>query len=61
MTTAQARKLFYTCRDVLTRWADTLRTETGDLFNPPVPKQPTWPAGRGRSRTTCLEGSPVDG
>ena len=60
MTTAEARKLFDTCRDVLTRWADTLRTETGARFPSKVTAFHPNMAVHGKYREPCVVcGAPV--
>lgn len=60
MTPEEARKLFDTCRDVLTRWADTLRKETGGKFPTKVTAFHPQMAVHGKYREPCVVcGAPV--
>lgn len=60
MSPAEARKLFDTCRDVLTRWADTLRKETAGKFPTKVTAFHPQMAVHGKYREPCVVcGSPV--
>jgi len=60
MTPEEAHKLFDTCRDVLTRWADTLRNETGGKFPTKVTAFHPKMAVHGRYREPCVVcGTPV--
>lgn len=60
MTPAEARKLFDTCRDVLTRWSDTLRKETGSKFPAKVTAFHPQMAVHGKYREPCVVcGAPV--
>ncbi|MCY3838900.1 MAG: formamidopyrimidine-DNA glycosylase [Gammaproteobacteria bacterium] len=60
MTAQEARKLFDTCRDVLTRWADTLRRETGGKFPTKVTAFHPQMAVHGKYREPCVVcGAPV--
>ncbi len=60
MTAADARKLFDTCRDVLSRWADTLRQETGGKFPTKVTAFHPQMAVHGKYREPCVVcGAPV--
>ena len=60
MTTEEARKLFETCRDVLARWADTLRKETGGKFPTKVTAFHPRMAVHGKYREPCTAcGAPV--
>ncbi|MDE0036991.1 MAG: formamidopyrimidine-DNA glycosylase [Gammaproteobacteria bacterium] len=60
MTAEEARKLFDTGRDVLTRWADTLRKETGGKFPAKVTAFHPQMAVHGKYREPCVVcGAPV--
>lgn len=60
MTPEEARKLFDTCRDVLTRWSDTLRKETGSKFPAKVTAFHPQMAVHGKYREPCVVcGAPV--
>ena len=60
MTAEEARKLFDTCRDVLMRWADTLRKETGAKFPTKVTAFHPQMAVHGKYREPCVVcGAPV--
>ena len=60
MTSEEARKLFDTCRDVLMRWASTLRHETGGKFPTKVTAFHPQMAVHGKYREPCrVCGSPV--
>lgn len=60
MTTEEARKLFDTCRDVLTRWANILRNETGGKFPTKVTAFHPQMAVHGKYREPCVVcGAPV--
>lgn len=60
MSPAEARQLFETCRDVLTRWAGTLRKETGGKFPTKVTAFHPQMAVHGKYREPCVVcGSPV--
>ena len=60
MTAEEARKLFDACREVLTRWADTLRNEAGGKFPPKVTAFHPQMAVHGKHREPCVAcGAPV--
>ncbi|MDE0659837.1 MAG: formamidopyrimidine-DNA glycosylase [Gammaproteobacteria bacterium] len=60
MTTQEARKLFDACRDVLARWTDTLRSETGGKFPAKVTAFHPQMAVHGKYREPCVVcGAPV--
>ena len=60
MTPEEARKLFDTCRDVLTRWANILRNETGAKFPVKVTAFHPRMAVHGKYREPCMVcGAPV--
>lgn len=60
MTREEGRKLFDTCRDVLTRWADILRNETGGKFPTKVTAFHPRMAVHGKYREPCVVcGAPV--
>lgn len=60
MTPEEARKLFDTCRDVLTRWADIHRNETGGKFPTKVTAFHPRMAVHGKYREPCVVcGAPV--
>ena len=60
MTAEEGRKLFDTCRDVLTRWSDTLRKETGGRFPTKVTAFHPQMAVHGKYREPCVVcGAPV--
>lgn len=60
MTSEEARKLFDTCRDVLTRWANILRNETGGKFPVKVTAFHPRMAVHGKYREPCMVcGAPV--
>ena len=60
MTPEEARRLFDTCRDVLSRWADTLRKETGGKFPTKVTAFHPKMAVHGKYREPCVVcGAPV--
>ena len=60
MTPEEARKLFDSCRDVLTRWADTLRSEAGGKFPAKVTAFHPQMAVHGKYREPCVVcGAPV--
>ena len=60
MSREEGRKLFDTCRDVLTRWADILRNETGGKFPTKVTAFHPRMAVHGKYREPCVVcGAPV--
>ena len=60
MTPDEGRKLFDTCRDVLARWVDTLRKETGGKFPAKVTAFHPQMAVHGKYREPCMVcGAPV--
>ena len=54
MTPEEGRKLFDTCRDVLTRWVDILRNETGGRFPTKVTAFHPQMAVHGKYREPCV-------
>ena len=60
MTAEEGRKLFDTCRSVLTRWSDTLRKEAGGKFPAKVTAFHPQMAVHGKYREPCVVcGAPV--
>ena len=60
MSPGEARKLFDACRDVLTRWTDTLRSEAGGKFPTKVTAFHPQMAVHGKYREPCMVcGAPV--